>query len=580
MSVVTEINISIYDALNKTNIVNNVNNIGDTKNVSNYLELQKFEREQTDREHVLQNRVEDKLRAMIVLQREQAKGQSILDASYQDPNSAFYLVDISAIKQKHQEFITLLPRVKPHYAVKCNPHQKVLEILYGLGAAFDCASRGEIEQVLALGAKPSDIIFANPCKPESHIKYASACNVARMTFDNLDELVKIKLHYAQDKKPEVVLRILTDDTFSLCKLGLKFGAQPKNWRMLLESAKRIGLNVAGVSFHVGSGCFNEDAFGSAVRAAHEAMQIALDLGHDCTLLDIGGGFPGKDNASISFSSICNVLNKAIDECFYQEKVIDGVENLQLKSEFANLEIIAEPGRYYVNSAFTLAVNVIAKRNIARESGLVDANDNINNNYLKATSQLQHASINSINSIATDSDDNDASSEGESAATEAAHSSRCASYRLCPNNNDSEFEYNSSDNGSDHEGGRRSNHGATSVTDELDQHKQPVDRMYYVNDGVYGSFNSIVFDHQEVFAEYLCDAHGNKLKNSSSPSCTVASIWGPTCDSFDCINKLVTHLPDLQVGDWLMFQNMGAYTTAAASTFNGFAKPSIHFVETV
>lgn len=55
-----------------------------------------------------------------------------------------------------------------------------------------------------------------------------------------------------------------------------------------------------------------------------------------------------------------------------------------------------------------------------------------------------------------------------------------------------------------------------------------------------------------------------------------NIWGPTCDGLD---RIVEHstLPDLQVGDWLLFENMGAYTVAASSTFNGFQRPDIHYV---
>ncbi len=55
-----------------------------------------------------------------------------------------------------------------------------------------------------------------------------------------------------------------------------------------------------------------------------------------------------------------------------------------------------------------------------------------------------------------------------------------------------------------------------------------------------------------------------------------SIWGPTCDGLDRIVEQC-NLPDLQVGDWLVFENMGAYTVAASSTFNGFQRPDIHYV---
>ena len=56
-----------------------------------------------------------------------------------------------------------------------------------------------------------------------------------------------------------------------------------------------------------------------------------------------------------------------------------------------------------------------------------------------------------------------------------------------------------------------------------------------------------------------------------------SIWGPTCDSMDCINKHC-ELPELAIGDWMYFENMGAYTHAAASEFNGFKKSRIIYIQ--
>lgn len=54
----------------------------------------------------------------------------------------------------------------------------------------------------------------------------------------------------------------------------------------------------------------------------------------------------------------------------------------------------------------------------------------------------------------------------------------------------------------------------------------------------------------------------------------STVFGPTCDSIDVIARSVL-LPKLKVGDWLYFNNMGAYTMAAASSFNGFV-PSDRF----
>jgi len=95
-------------------------------------------------------------------------------------------------------------------------------------------------------------------------------------------------------------------------------------------------------------------------------------------------------------------------------------------------------------------------------------------------------------------------------------------------------------------------------------------IYYVNDGVYGSFNCLFFDHTKIKIKTL-----NKSENS--PIFT-STIYGPTCDSIDMIIENI-ELPELNVGDYIYVENMGSYTTAAASTFNGMDPPVnkyIHF----
>jgi len=90
---------------------------------------------------------------------------------------------------------------------------------------------------------------------------------------------------------------------------------------------------------------------------------------------------------------------------------------------------------------------------------------------------------------------------------------------------------------------------------------------YINDGVYGSFNCILFDHQAP-QPYVLSLDGSFHVPPSVPL-RASSVWGPTCDSIDCVCT-VTLLPEtLRVGDWLGFENMGAYTVCAASQFNGF-----------
>jgi ornithine decarboxylase len=82
--------------------------------------------------------------------------------------------------------------------------------------------------------------------------------------------------------------------------------------------------------------------------------------------------------------------------------------------------------------------------------------------------------------------------------------------------------------------------------------------YYLDDGVYHTFSGQVYDHQHY---PLHAFKGGELK--------VCATFGPTCDAFDTIS-LADELPeDLQIDDLLYSENIGAYTLASATDFNGF-----------
>lgn len=103
---------------------------------------------------------------------------------------------------------------------------------------------------------------------------------------------------------------------------------------------------------------------------------------------------------------------------------------------------------------------------------------------------------------------------------------------------------------------------------------------YINDGVYGSFNCIMFDHQTVTPYPLTlgrslVSHGAGIAAEHGMQ-KLSSVWGPTCDSIDCVAPLCKLPESLDVGDWLGFDNMGAYTICAASNFNGFETSEVHY----
>jgi ornithine decarboxylase len=87
--------------------------------------------------------------------------------------------------------------------------------------------------------------------------------------------------------------------------------------------------------------------------------------------------------------------------------------------------------------------------------------------------------------------------------------------------------------------------------------------YYLNDGVYHTFSGQVFDHQHYPL--------HSFKNGEKKVC---ATFGPTCDAFDTIS-LADELPeDLQIDDLLYAENIGAYTIASTTYFNGFPPPKV------
>ena len=92
------------------------------------------------------------------------------------------------------------------------------------------------------------------------------------------------------------------------------------------------------------------------------------------------------------------------------------------------------------------------------------------------------------------------------------------------------------------------------------------RWYYIDDGLYGSFSGKVFDH----ADYPMYVPRSGQRHTST-------IAGPTCDSIDVPYENIA-LPELKVGDVLLFGTMGAYTNATATRFNALPPAKVVTVD--
>jgi ornithine decarboxylase len=118
--------------------------------------------------------------------------ESIVEKESKNSKNSFYICNLSDVIRKYRDWCRYLPRIQLHYAMKCNDNSNVLKILAALGSNYDCASKGEIEKILELNVDPERIIFANPIKYPGHIEFAKNRSVKKMTFDNEDELFKLK----------------------------------------------------------------------------------------------------------------------------------------------------------------------------------------------------------------------------------------------------------------------------------------------------------------------------------------------------------------------------------------------------
>lgn len=262
--------------------------------------------------------------------------------------NSFFLLDIGAIFRKYKLWMRHLPNVKIFYAIKCNSDKLLLNTLVDLGVGFDVASKVEISTVRELNVDPDKIIFANPVKEINHITFAEGEDIRKMTFDNEDELKKISVFHPN---AQLVLRILVDDSKSKMPFGSKFGCPMANLPGVFELARTLGLSIIGVSFHVGSGCDSPGSYSDAIILAREVFNIAKTFGFSMNLLDIGGGFPGHDTkeSDEKFIEIANAINEQLEISF---------------SDMPDLEVIAEPGRFFATSCGTLVTNVIGRKVIS------------------------------------------------------------------------------------------------------------------------------------------------------------------------------------------------------------------------
>jgi len=351
-----------------------------------------------------------------------------------------FVIDHAALRKNYREFRRYLPRVQVYYAVKANPDPAIVRTLYQEGGSFDVASMPEFmivhENIVGLPDKQRQdwiwdkIIYANPTKATETLEQLNQYKPL-VTFDNLEEIRKIKKHAPN---AGLALRLKVPNTGAMVELSSKFGASPGEAVDLILAAAKVGLTVEGISFHVGSQTTNFDNYVQALSLTAAVYKEARDRGYTkMNLVDIGGGFPAPYDATVKpFRELAKVVNAELDRLFP-----------------ANIQILAEPGRFLVASAGYAVSKVIGK---AVRDG-----------------------------------------------------------KMC----------------------------------------------YYIDDGVYHTYSGVIFDH--------CKYPIRAFKRGPTQ---LSAVFGPTCDALDVVS-MAENLPELERGDFVYSTNIGAYSQASSTYFNGF-----------
>jgi ornithine decarboxylase len=252
----------------------------------------------------------------------------------------FLVLDLDRVAAAYLGFTAALPGVDVHYAMKCNPDERILRRLHGMGGRFEIASVAELRALVEIGVDPADVLYSNPVKPASHVAEAWRAGVWRFAFDGTPELAKIARHAPG---AAVFARLRTQLGGNTVPSEGKFGVSGGQAAGLLRAARDAGLRPYGLAFHVGSQMLDPAAWAAALDQAGAVLRSLLDDGIRPELLDLGGGFP---------AAYADAVPPPLAE--FAAAIRAGIERLPYRP----LVLAVEPGRALVAEAGVMVATVI------------------------------------------------------------------------------------------------------------------------------------------------------------------------------------------------------------------------------
>jgi ornithine decarboxylase len=255
--------------------------------------------------------------------------------------SPLLIIDCERIRTQLRKLKKALPKVDLHYALKPLPHPAVVQVVLAEGGYLDLATTGEVQLVQRLGASPERCIHTHPIKRAQDIRNAMEFGVSTFVADNPDEVRKFA---RLGERARLLLRVSFRSPGAVCDLSRKFGCDPETFLELARLAAGLGVDVQGISFHVGSQAADPAKHVEAIEACAKLLARARreQLGTLDTL-DIGGGFPIDYGTPVpDIGRFCAPIRQ------------------QLVKLPKRIRVIAEPGRFIAGPAAIGVASVMGR----------------------------------------------------------------------------------------------------------------------------------------------------------------------------------------------------------------------------
>ncbi|MBK2259262.1 PLP-dependent decarboxylase [Francisella philomiragia] len=270
-------------------------------------------------------------------------------------DAPFFYYDLDML-ETHAKELKKLP-VKLWYALKANPLSKIIKVFDEQNINFDVASIGELDQVLAQGVNPKNILHTGPAKSYSQLEYFLTQGVRIFVIESINQFKDLSdLIEKNNINVEVLLRmqlVWNDQESNVLGGGgcvTPFGLSINDWKDFFDSAPDITNNMSIIGMH----CFqwgNILCLDKLSQIWKTITKSLLDLGEainvSLKVIDLGGGIGVPYNSSQKAVSINDLIS-----CFNN-----------LKKEFPDIEYWLELGRYAVAESGVYITKVVDRKSV-------------------------------------------------------------------------------------------------------------------------------------------------------------------------------------------------------------------------